>query len=76
MVLPFLGAQHETPAPTPANPNQIHGFPPQTNPIPVPTNPANATGNKGRRIGQFVFMRSNDLRGYTDLLLDAFESHE
>jgi hypothetical protein len=59
-----------------ATPSQIHGFCPQPKPITVPINPATATGNKGRRIGQFVFMLSGDLKAYTDPIEDASQSHE
>ena len=67
----FLGPHQEKTDPTPTTPSQIHGFFSQPKPITVPTNPATATGNKGRRIGQFVFMLSDDLKAYTDPTEDA-----
>jgi hypothetical protein len=56
-VLQFFGPHQEKTDPIPTTPSQIHGFFSQPKPITVPTNPATATGNKGRRIGQFVFIK-------------------
>jgi hypothetical protein len=70
-VLHFFGPHQEKTDPTPTTPSQIHGFFSQPKPTTVPTNPATATGNKGRRIGQFVFMLSDDLEAYTDLTENA-----
>jgi hypothetical protein len=70
-VLQFFGPHQEKTDPTPAAPSQIHGFFSQPKPITVPTNPATATGNKGRRIGQFVFI-ARILNGHPDATKKTF----
>jgi len=57
-VLHFFGPHQERIPKEKANPNPNRGCGAILKPITVPTNPAIATGNKGRRIGQLVFIQS------------------
>ena len=70
-VLQFFGPHHETTAPKTANPSQIQGVCPHPKPITVPIKPANATGTKGRRIGQLVLI-ARILNGHPEATKKTF----
>jgi hypothetical protein len=71
-VLHFFGPHQERIPNEKANPTPNSGCGAIIKPITVPTNPAIATGNKGRRIGQLVFIQTKANPTYTALKRNLF----
>jgi hypothetical protein len=66
-VLHFFGPHQERIPKEKAKPTPNRDFGAILKPITVPTNPAIAAGNKGRRIGQLVFIQTKANPSYTAL---------